>query len=125
MELTRPYLKSRNIEIRKTAIDTLRLIPGGEVDLMITDIALTDPNVYVREKAVLVLGERQISPLIVSGIERILKQEQKPRVQYAAVGVLTKNTLGDDMVIPALKWVVEHISDQKSVSLAKKRLQMM
>ncbi|MBN2526963.1 MAG: hypothetical protein JXR76_11270 [Deltaproteobacteria bacterium] len=125
LELTRPYLRSRNIEIRKTAIDTLRLIPGGEIDLMIIDVALTDPNIYVREKAVFVLGERQISPLIVSGIERILKQEPKPRVQYAAVGVLTKNTLGDDMVIPALKWVVENISDKKSVALAKKRLKMM
>ena len=105
-------LRHTSFEVRATAAGALRLVPGDDVQALLTQTLAGDAHVMVRVRAAFALGFR---PLDVSfaALERALKQDKEAAVRMEVVGVLGNASRSGGPARQVIEWTAAHDADAR------------
>ncbi|MET0402624.1 MAG: HEAT repeat domain-containing protein, partial [Cystobacter sp.] len=104
LETLRDALRSNSMQVRQSAIEALRNIPGPEVDQLLTRTLLTDPAHQVRRAAVFACGFRPLAPLL-PALSQALQKDTADGVRTDIVYLLGTLRASVPEATPLLQWV--------------------
>jgi HEAT repeat protein len=107
-----PYLEADAELTRGAAARALRLAPQPEAAEKLADLALQDPDAFVRVSAVRSLGSRGVSDFTVGVLERVVLEDAAPSVRGEALSILSRFASEQ----PQLASRVERLAQQSSGS---------
>jgi HEAT repeat protein len=105
-------LRAPSFEVRATAAGALRLIPGDEVQSLLTQTLAADAHVLVRVRAAFALGFRPLD-VSLAALERALKQDKDPAVRMEVVGVLGNASRSGGPARQLIEWTAAHDADAR------------
>ncbi len=103
-----PYTVSDSDQLRASAADAVRLIPGNEAEAMLTALAMHDGSFRVRVAAVDSLGGRPATEKSLSTLYTVATVDSLEQPRSRARAVLDSMSLTDRAALPILEAVVAY-----------------
>lgn len=107
LDAIRPFTSDADADVRASAVQALRRIPGPDVDQMIARFT-TDDSQAVRHSAVDVVSERSASPVLAAAVAKLALNEEDYQTRAKCVNVLAQWLPSDPSIAPSLRAVAEN-----------------
>ncbi len=122
LPLVKPLLVDESVRMRQAAVDAIRLVPGSEVDAILSERLKSDNAVSVRSAVLSSAMVREASPLIRKSIGDAAISDSNSGIRKKSLKLLVRWLPTSPEVLPIIKKVAAEDQNEAVKRLAKEAL---